>query len=272
VSLTVLGALARMDEGRHRAELYRAWLVGHGAGFAPAVALEKMGPVGSPAIEEMRRYLVVGAQQGKPLATLVKARPALFAPFEAAVLAAGAEAGTLDTSLRLLADHYSRDYRRVLKIKSQLSYVIFAGIVASFAVVLPVLHRNGWRAYSVSVAATLLAFLLLGGLPLSIVAGILSGATTFTRSRFARALAIGAEAGLPPGRVARLAAEASGSSELRAHVAKRTERELGTMKLAALFDGCRGVPAALLGQMAVADATGDYADTLRRYADEVDPK
>jgi type II secretory pathway component PulF len=268
----MLGALARLDEGRHRAELYRAWLAGQGAGFSPAVSLEKMGSIGSRPTEEMRRYLLVGSQQAKPLATLVKARPALFEPFEAALLSMGDEAGTLDKSLRLLSDHYSRDYRRMLKVRSQLSYAIFAGVAGSFAAALPFLNRTGWRAYLVALCVLLAAFLLMGGLPLGILAGILSGGTAFTLPRFARALAIGAEAGLPPGRVVRLAVDVSGSAELRAHIARRTERELSTMKLAALFAGCRAVPGALLAQMAVADASGDYLNTLTRYADEVDPK
>lgn len=272
MSLTLLGALARMDAGRHRAELYRAWLAGRGAGFSPAASLEKMGPIASRPTEEMRRYLVVGSQQGKPLSTLVKARPALFEPFEAALLALGEEAGALDSSLRLLADHYARDYRRTLKIKSQLSYAIFAGVVGSFAVAIPVLHRGGWRAYSGVLFVLLAALLLMGGLPISILAGILSGGAAFTRPRFARALATGVEAGLPLGRVVRLAVDASGSAELRAHVAKRSERELSTMKLADLFAGCRAVPGALLAQMAVADASGDYLNTLKRYADGIDPK
>jgi type II secretory pathway component PulF len=271
VSLTLLGALARMDEGRHRAELYRAWLVGQGAGFASAVSLEKMGPIGSRPTEEMRRYLIVGIQQGKPLTTLVKARPKLFGSLEAALLATGDEAGKLDTSLRLLADHFGREYRRMLKVSSQLSYAIFAGVVGSFALALPVLHRSGWRAFTIAVFVLLAGFLLLGGLPISILAGILSGGAALIRPRFARALAMGMEAGLPLARVVRLAVDASGSADLRAHIASRSERELGTMKLADLFDGCRSVPGALLGQMAVADASGDYLNTLKRYADEIDP-
>ena len=267
-----MGALARMDEGRHRAELYRAWLAGQIAGFTSTDSLEKMGALGSPPTEELRRYLVVGGHQGKALGALVKARPALFAPFEAAVLAVGDEAGTLDTSLRLLADYFSREYRRILKIKSQLSYLIFAGVVASFALAMPVLSRSGWRAYMAAVVVLLAAFLLMGGLPLGIVGAMFASTAPFTRPRFARALAIGVEAGLPVGRVARLAVTASGSAELKHHIAKRTERELGTMKLAALFDGCRAVPPSLLAGMAVADASGQYVDTLERCADELDPK
>ena len=272
MSLTLLGALARMDEGRRRAELYRGWMVAFGAGFTSAAALEKLGPIGSPATEELRRYLIVGCQQGKPLAMLVKARPGLCEPFEAAVLAMGDDASALVTSLRLLADHHGREYRRMLQVKSLLSYAIFAGVVGSFALAMPILQRSGWRAYCVAVSALLGGFLLTGGLPLRILAGFLSSRAALTRPRFARALATGVEARMPLARVVRLAVDASGSIGLKAHIANRTERELGTTKLAALFTGCREVPGAFLAQMAVADATGDYLHTLQRYADEVDPR
>ena len=270
--MTLLGALARMDEGRFRAELYRAWLVGQTAGFTPSDALEKMGASQSGRTEEMRRYLVVGGHQAKPLSALVKARPTLFEPIETALLAAADASGTLGTTLRLLADHFGREYRRMLLVKSQLSYLIFAGVIASFALAQPVLPRSGWRAYLAVVAVLLTAFLLTGGLPLGIIGGALARTSGFSRPRFARTLALGIEAGLPAGRAARVAAETSGSAELRAHLAKRSERDLVTMKLAALFDGCRAVPPALLARMAVADASADYLDSLGRYADEVDPK
>jgi type II secretory pathway component PulF len=78
------------------------------------------------------------------------------------------------------------------------------------------------------------------------------------------------EAGLPRGRAVRLAVDASGSSEIRAHVARRSERELNVLPLAKLFEGSRILPGEMLAQMSVADATGLYAETLRRYADALE--
>jgi hypothetical protein len=72
------------------------------------------------------------------------------------------------------------------------------------------------------------------------------------------------------GRTARLAVDVSGSAALRMHLAKRSERELGTTPLATLFEGCREMPAGLIGEMRVADATGDYLFTLKRYADQLE--
>jgi type II secretory pathway component PulF len=270
MSMTVIGALRRLDECRYRAELYRAWSAGLGAGLAHGVALEQIGRIGYGATEETRRYLIVGAQQQRAVGTLVKARPKLFEPFEAAILSAGDEAGTLDRSLRVLAEHYAREYKRMLGIRLSMGYTVFAGVVASFVLTQPFLPRGGWRAYLLAIAGALLAFLLMGGLLISIIAGIISGGSTYTLPRFVRALVTGTEAGLPLGRTVRLAVDLSGSAELRAHLARRSEREINTTPLARLFEGCRAIPAGLLGQMSVADATGDYLHTLRRYAEDLE--
>jgi hypothetical protein len=124
----------------------------------------------------------------------------------------------------------------------------------------------------IAIALALAGFMMMGGILISILARVLSSGVAFTLPRFVRALAAGAEAGLPTGRTARLAVDVSGSAVLRKHLAKRPEREIDTTPLATLFEGCRAIPPGLIGQMRVADATGDYLSTLRRYADELDEK
>ena len=270
MSMTVLGALRRLDESRYRAELYRGWGTALGAGLTHGVALEQIGRLHSGRTEEARRYLVVGAQQGRPVAALVKARPGLFEPFEAAILAAGEESGTLLTSLRLLAEHYARDFRRMLRVRLLMGYPVYAGVLASFVITQPFLSRGGWKAYVIAIAGALAAFLLLGGVVLTLFANFIGAGASYTLPRFARTLATGLHAGLPLGRAVRFAVDVSGSPVLRAHLAKRSEREIATMPLAALFEGCRAVPAACLTQMRVADATGDYLHTLGRYADSLE--
>jgi hypothetical protein len=64
--------------------------------------------------------------------------------------------------------------------------------------------------------------------------------------------------------------DASGNGGLQQQIKKRTEQELTTIPLAKLFDGCTEVPAAMMGQMMVADATSDYRGTLGRYAAELE--
>lgn len=272
MSFTVFGAMRALDEGRHRAELYRGWSVGLSAGFPHATSLEQLGANGSEHAEELRRYLLVGFQQGKSVAALAKARPKLFDPFEAAMLAAGEESGRLEVVLRLLVSHYAREYKRMLKVRSLMGYPLFLGIAASFLLTLPFLRRGGVRAYVYAIVASLLALLFIGGVGIAIVAGIAANSPSNSFARFARALALGAEVGLPRARFARLAADVSGNSELRRHLAKHTERQLGLMPLGAMWAGCRAIPPELLSQMKVADATGDYADTLTRYADGLEAK
>src|ERR1019366_8746264 len=272
MSFTVLGALRSLDDSRHRAELYRAWNTGLAAGLASSAVLDQMGQIAFPSVEEARRYLVVGTGQGKSIAALVKARPTLFAPFEGAVLTAGNEGGTLNQSLRLLTDHFAGEFRRRLKVRDALLYPVFIGLVASFGLPFLLLPKSPVKTYATAIVILLAAFLLLGGVFISMLAAILLNTNSLTRARFARILASTLEAGLPLGRAVRLSVDASGNRVLRELIAKRTERELATTPLAKLFDGCAEVPAGLMGQMMVADATGDYRGTLTLYARELEER
>lgn len=269
MSFTVLGALRSLDDSRHRAELYRAWDIGLATGLTPAVVLDQMGRIGAPGVEEARRYLVVGTSQGKSVATLVKARPKLFAPFEGAVLMAGDESGRPGASLRSLTDYFTGEYRRGLGVRNALGYPVFFGLIVAFGLPFVVLPKSPPRTYLTAITILLAAFLLLGGVFISILASIFLNTRALTRARFARVLAMALESGIPVGRSVRLAVDASGNRGLAEQIRKRSERDLNTTPLAVLFEGCEEVPAALLGQMMVADATGDYLGTISRYAAEV---
>ena len=272
MSLTVFGAMRALDEGRHRAELYRGWGMGLGAGFVHAKSLEQLGVLGSERSEELRRYLMIGFAQSKSVMALAKARPKMFEPFEAAMLEAGEESGRLEVVLQLLARHYAREYKRMLKVREAMNYPLFFGLACCFLLTIPFLQRGGARAYVLAIAGSLIALLVIGGVGIGIVASIAANSPGNSLSRFARALALGAEAGMPRARLARLAADASGNAELRRHLAKRTDRQLGLMPLGAMWEGCRAVPPDLLSQMKVADATGDYANTLTRYSEALEEK
>lgn len=270
MSFTVFGALRLLDESRHRAELYRAMHTGVAAGLSPGVVLDHLGAISFPSVEETRRYLVVGLGQGKSIGALVKARPNLFAPFEGAVLTAGDESGTLEQSLRLLTDYYTFEFKRCLKVRDVLGYPVFVGLVASFVLPFVLLPKSPMKTYMTAIVAMLAAFLLLGGIFFSILSSVMLNTAALTRARFARVLAATLEAGLPLGRAVRLSVDASGNRAIAEHIKKRSERELSTTPLATLFDGCEEVPAGLLGQMRVADATGDYRGTLTVYARQVE--
>jgi type II secretory pathway component PulF len=266
MSFTVLGALRDLEEERHRAELYRAWGVGLGAGLTNQFSLEQIGRIGFPRVEEVRRYLLVGLQQERAIGPLAKARPNLFDPFDAAILAAADDTQRLSTLLGLLADYYAREYRRKLKVRGLMAYLVFLGMLGAFCLTIPFLHRGGTQAYLRAIVAAIVAFLLLGGVPLSIAAAIIARRHVYALPRFARALAIASAARLPRGRVVQLAVDVSGSGELKRHIAKRSERELNLVPMAVLFEKCRAVPAEMQGQMSVADASGEYAAVLERYA------
>lgn len=270
MSFTVLGALSALDENRHRAELYRAWNAGVDAGLTTNVVLEQMGPIASPSVEEARRYLVIGTAQGKSVTALVKARPKLFAPFEGSVLATGDESGTLNHSLRLLTDYFSGEFKRAVQVRNALGYPVFLGVAASFGLPFVLMPKSPVKNYVTAIAVLLALFLLIGGVFLSFLASIFLNTISLTRARFARLLAATLEAGLPPGRAVRLAVEASGNRGLVEHIKRRTERELSTTPLAKLFEGCEEIPAGLMGQMMVADATADYRGTLTVYAREIE--
>ena len=271
MSITLLGALSELDAPRYRAELYRAWVTANSAGLSHTAALEALGASGSSVTEEARRYLLVGVQQGKSVASLVKARPNLFDALEAEVLTAGEENDALPQCLRLLADAYSREFKRMNGIRLLMGYPIFLGVAFSFAAALPGLHR-GWRPYVVAVGVLLTALLMLGGIMIALIAGAMSSGAAMTRVRFARALAVTLAAGIPLGRAVRLSVDASRSAGLKAHIAARSDRELATTPRAKLFEGCRGIPPAMLTQMSIADATGDYVHSMRRYADQLEEK
>ena len=272
MSFTVLGALRTLDEHRHRAELYRAWNAGVDAGLQTNVVLDQMGPIAYPSVEETRRYLVIGTAQGKSVTALVKARPKLFAPFEGAVLTAGDEAGTLNQSLRLLTDYYSGEFKRALKVRNALGYPVFLGLVASFGLPFVLMPKSPVKNYITAIILLLTSFFLVGGVFLSILASIFLNTIALTRARFARVLAATLEAGIPLGRAVRLAVDASGNRGLVGHIKKRSERELSTTPLAKLFEGCEEIPAGLMGQMMVADATADYRGTLTVYARELEER
>ena len=267
MSITILGALSRLDEPRHRAELYRAWSTARVAGLADPVALEQIGPSRSPEVEEMRRHLVVGLTQKRSIDGLVKARPKLFSSLESAVLLAGEQAGRLDTAVRLLATFYSNESKRMLRVRLRMGYPLFLGVIGAFVATLPILSRNGWRGYVWAIGIALVALWFLGGLVLSILAGMAAAGIVPTRARFLQALLTAINAGIPAGRAVRIAVESSGDNELVRHLAKYSERDVNTIPMATLFAGCASVPPALLSQMAIADATGDFLNTIKPYAD-----
>ena len=108
---TVLSALRALDDGRHRAELYRMWASGHDAGLAHPRVLEMMGPRETAPAERVRTWLLNGTRRGVSPGDIVRAPDAPFEDFERALLALGDESGSLDQALRLLGEMASNHDR-----------------------------------------------------------------------------------------------------------------------------------------------------------------
>ena len=272
MSFTALGALRELDVSRHRAELYRAWNTGLSAGLSPALVLEEMGAIGNSVVDETRRYLVIGMGQRKSVTALVKARPNFFEPFEGAVLAAGDETGKMNDALRLLTDHFGREYKLRLKVRNSLGYPVFVFLTACFGLPFVMLPKSPVKTYVTAILMLLGAFFLVGGVFLSVISTIMLNTSATTRARFAMVLAMALEAGIPLGRAVRLAVDASGNPRLKELIKNKSEQQLSSTPLAKLFEGSTEIPAGLIGQMMVADATADYKGTIGRYAAELEAR
>ena len=103
---TLTQAFADLDTARHKAELYRQWHVGQRAGLPHQQVLRTMDEFArSPTVRDLRRALLAGLAGRASITAVTRAHPALFAPFEAALL----ELATLPpsqarTSLEKLAE------------------------------------------------------------------------------------------------------------------------------------------------------------------------
>jgi len=268
---SLAGAFRDLDIGRHKAELYRMWLAGYHAGLAHPRVLETLGPFGrSPTTEALRQYLLAGTKRRQALATLVRTRPALFAPFEAALLVLGEETGALEQCLRLLADYFAAEHRMMLWVKQKMSYPLIEMLAAAVIAPLPLLFTGHAGLYLPAAAAGLAAASLAGGSVLTAVARFYSRQPKFVRARLARALTIAIEAGLPLARAVELAVAATDDSAIAAHVRAIPAKTISTQPLARTFAGCPKVPREMVAAMEVADVSGDYAGTLKKLAELYD--
>lgn len=263
---SVAAALRALDDGRHRAEFYRMWRLGVAAGLTHPAILGTMGPFGGTT-REVHARLLQGTRAGRDVAELVHGAGALLEPFEAAMLRLGTESGQLDRTLGALGDFFERQHRMMLAVKKQLVAPMFTAACAALIAPLPLLVQGGGTAYLVTAGGGLSGLALLGGGLLAGRAQAYQRRPMFVRARFARALMMGVEAGLPLGRALRLAADASGDPALAAHVARIDERTLVTQSLEASLAGAPTLPSELIASLRVAERTGDLRTTLGRMAE-----
>ncbi len=231
--MNVAGALRTVRAARDKAAYYRMWHVRERAGLPWPTEPSPHAPI----------------------------------PFETALVALGKETGKLEEVLALLGGYFTAEDRRTLRILKTASYPMFTALFA--AVIGPVRllvdgHPAAWLA--LTAAALGLWFGAAGGLLLRAVHRQLSK-PRYILGRLLRALTIAVEAGLPLSRAAVLAAEATGNAEVIAHVRRVGPRAAAAQPLATTFEGCPFVPFTAIATMKVADATGDYAGTLKKLAD-----
>jgi type II secretory pathway component PulF len=259
-------AFSALDDGRHRAELYRMWATQHAAGFTHPKSLETMGPRASPNTERARLWLLDGTTRGRPVTELVRSGGARFEEFERALLTLGEESGRFDDALRLLGDFYMKKHQLMLWVKKKMAYPLFTGLAACFIAPLPLVFMGRTVAYFVfAFGAAVLLLAASGGL-VAAVAARYGRKPPMARARMARALSTAIEAGLTLPRALRLAADASASPEIRAFVQKSSEKQLSARSISASLAGCPHLTPEFLSTLDISERTGDFAP-LARLAD-----
>ncbi len=231
--VSVAGALRAIRRGRDKSAYYRMWHLRQRAGF---------------------RY----PDDPAPGAAL---------PFETALLALGKESGALDDCLRLLAEYFQAEDRLMLRVLRHAAYPMFTALAAALIGPLPLAFGGHVVAYVVTASGGALLWAAAGGGMLAAITARFLQRPTYVLGRLLRALTIAVEAGLGLDRAVVLAAEASGSGDVMAHVRRRSAHDLLTRPLSETFAGCPCVPGTALAAMRVAEASGDYSGTLRKLAE-----
>jgi type II secretory pathway component PulF len=187
-------------------------------------------------------------------------------PFETAMVELGKESGALDDCLRLLAEYYAAEHRLVLRVARTAAYPVFTGVLATIIAPLPLAVAGGGGAYALTVGLGLAGWALGGRMVLGALVGRYLRAPRFALARLLRAIATAIAAGLPLGRAVSLGVAAAADPALAAHIAAQGPR-VTSQPLATTLRGAPGVGFEVVAALQVADATGNYADTLVRLAE-----
>ncbi|MEO7455859.1 MAG: type II secretion system F family protein [Gemmatimonadaceae bacterium] len=186
--------------------------------------------------------------------------------FERTLLVLGEESGTMENSLRLLADFYARKHRMMLAVRKRMTYPLFTGVCATFIAPLSLLFFGHVAAYVVTVTVGLALWLLAGGAIVTWAANRYGRQPAMVRARLARSLATAIEAGLPLGRSIHLAADASADPAVQAHVRAIPERVLASQPIERTLGACPHMTPEFLSVLHVMEQSGD-ASSLARLAD-----
>lgn len=242
------------------------WRAGYVAAFPHPKSLDTMGPRQSEATEIARQWLLEGTEKGKGIADLVRAGGKRFEDFERALLTLGAESGRLDDALRLLGDFYMKKQQLMNAVKKQLTYPMFTGVAACFIAPFKLAFDGNLSAYFIAAFGGTTLLIAMGGGIVAAVAAAYGRKPAMARARMARALATAVEAGLTLPRALRMAADASASPEIRAHVTRYSEKQLGSQSVATTLAGCPHLTPDFVSFLQTAEKTGDFT-TLSRLAE-----
>ena len=242
------------------------WRAGASAGFTVPRSLEMMGPRTAPHVEAARQWLLDGSNRGEGVGSLANRGGVRFELFERSLLALGDESGSLDTSLRLLADFYARKHRLMLNVRKQMAYPLFTGICATFIAPFSLLLFGHVGAYIVVVFAGLTGWVLAGGAIVLAAANWYGRKPALVRARLARALTTAIEAGLPLARAIRLAADASSDPAVQEYVRAIDERTLSGRPIAETLANCPHMTPDFLAVLQVAELSGDFSGSIGRLA------
>ena len=261
-----IAAMRALDDGRHRAEMYRMWTAGYSAGFPHPKSFETMGVRQSPLTEDSRQWLLAGTKRGRGVAELTRAGGKRFEEFERALLTLGEESGRLEDALRLLGDFYSKKHKLMNYVKKQMAYPLFTGLAACFIAPFPLLFFGNALAYMITAFSAAGLLLLKAGAIVAAVAASYGRKPPMARARMARALTTAIEAGLTLPRAVRLAADASANPEIRAFVLRYSEQQLATQSIGASLAGCPHLTPEFVAILSTAEQTGDFSG-LAKLAD-----
>lgn len=238
------------------------WRAGYSAGFTHPKSLEVMGKRESPVSERARRILLDGTNQGKSVTQTMRIGGP-FEEFERALLTAGEEAGSLDQSLTLLGDFYTKKHKLMMWVKKQMAYPFFTALAACFIAPFPLLFFGKTLAYIVTAFGAVAVLLLYSGSIVASVSASYGRKPPLARARMARALSTAIEAGLPLPRAIRLAGDASANPQIRSYLQRFSERDLATRPLSQTLAVCPHMAPEFISSVTTAEATGDWLPVKR---------
>lgn len=263
---TLLAAHRAVVDAERRAAFYRSWNAAQGMGATHLNALRDFGmEFGAGRTEQLRAHLVAAADKRSTLTDALKTvPPGVMEPFEAALVKLGEETGSLDTTLRMLADWFTGQHKLLVKLWGKSTYPLFLTLFAAVALPLPLVFMDKSREYFMIAGTGVAAWWMFGGTVVYLPAKLSSGAGKWVRARLARSLTTAIEAGAPLDRALELSLAAAASPALDACVKRVPLSKRRTQPLSVTLSGCPGIPAEMIAAIQVAEQTGNWKESLGR--------